>query len=192
MKKIVQIFTFLLLSSVYVQAEGIKLGLEAGFSPVELEAEDTAQKIANASGSTVTTEYDTGIFVGRIFGEFEISSQLSGEVGYFNTTAAEATYTVSSDSADESYEASGFDLSAKIDFDTAFAKIGVHSSALTGEQNVTIGSTTYTATGEAQGTGMLFGAGIEYDNKYLSITRYNDVGGVDTDLTFFSIGFTIQ
>ncbi len=192
MKKILQILTFLLLSSVYVQAEGFKLGLEAGFSPVELEAEDTAQKIANASGSTVTTEYDLGVFVGRIFGEFEISSQLSGEVGYFNTTAAEATYTIGSDSADESYEASGFDLSAKFDFDTAFAKIGMHSSALTGEQNVTIGSTTYTATGEAQGTGMLFGAGIEYDNKYISITRYNDVGGVDTDLTFFSIGFKIQ
>jgi len=191
MKKIFQILTFLFLSSVYVQAEGFKLGLEAGFSPVELEAESTAQKIANASGSTVTTEYDLGVFVGRIFGEFDISSQLSGEIGYFNTTAAEATYTISTDSASESYEASGIDISAKLDFDGAFAKIGMHSSTLSGEQNVTIGSTTYTATGEAQGTGLLFGGGIEVDNTYFSITRYNDVGGVDTDLTFFSIGFTM-
>ena len=37
------------------------LGLEAGFSPIELEAEETAQKIANASGSTVITEYDYGV-----------------------------------------------------------------------------------------------------------------------------------
>ena len=191
MKRIFQILTFLFLSSVYVQAEGFKLGLEAGFSPVELEAESTAQKIANASGSTVTTEYDLGVFVGRIFGEFDISSQLSGEIGYFNTTAAEATYTISTDSASESYEASGIDISAKLDFDGAFAKIGMHSSTLSGEQNVTIGSTTYTATGEAQGTGLLFGGGIEVDNTYFSITRYNDVGGVDTDLTFFSIGFTM-
>ena len=191
MKRIFQILTFLFLSSVYVQAEGFKLGLEAGFSPVELEAESTAQKIANASGSTVTTEYDLGVFVGRIFGEFDISSQLSGEIGYFNTTAAEATYTISTDSASESYEASGIDISAKLDFDGAFAKIGMHSSTLSGEQNVTIGSTTYTATGEAQGTGLLFGGGIEVDNTYFSITRYNDVGGVDTDLTFFSVGFTM-
>ena len=191
MKRIFQILTFLFLSSVYVQAEGFKLGLEAGFSPVELEAESTAQKIANASGSTVTTEYDLGVFVGRIFGEFDISSQLSGEIGYFNTTAAEATYTISTDSANESYEASGIDISAKLDFDGAFAKLGMHSSTLSGEQNVTIGSTTYTATGEAQGTGLLFGGGIEVDNTYFSITRYNDVGGVDTDLTFFSIGFTM-
>ena len=191
MKRIFQILTFLFLSSVYVQAEGFKLGLEAGFSPVELEAESTAQKIANASGSTVTTEYDLGVFVGRIFGEFDISSQLSGEIGYFNTTAAEATYTISTDSANESYEASGIDISAKLDFDGAFAKLGMHSSTLSGEQNVTIGSTTYTATGEAQGTGMLFGGGIEVDNTYFSITRYNDVGGIDTDLTFFSVGFTM-
>ena len=191
MKRIFQILTFLFLSSVYVQAEGFKLGLEAGFSPVELEAESTAQKIANASGSTVTTEYDLGVFVGRIFGEFDISSQLSGEIGYFNTTAAEATYTISTDSANESYEASGIDISAKLDFDGAFAKLGMHSSTLSGEQNVTIGSTTYTATGEAQGTGLLFGGGIEVDNTYFSITRYNDVGGIDTDLTFFSVGFTM-
>ena len=90
------------------------LGLEAGFSPIELEAEETAQKIANASGSTVTTEYDYGVLVGRIFAEYGITSELTGEIGYFNTTSADATYTISSDSALESYEASGFDISARL------------------------------------------------------------------------------
>ena len=189
MKKILQIITFIFLSSVYAQAEGFRLGLEGGFSPVELEAEDTAQKIANASGSTVTTEYDIGVFVGRVFGEFGITSELSGEVGYFRSTSAEATYKIGSDSADESYEASGFDISAKVDFDGAFAKIGMHTSTLDGEANVTIGSTTYSATGTSQGTGMLFGAGIEVDDTYFSITRYNDIGGIDTALTMFSVGF---
>ena len=168
------------------------LGLEAGFSPIELEAEETAQKIANASGSTVTTEYDYGVLVGRIFAEYGITSELTGEIGYFNTTSADATYTISTDSASESYEASGFDISARLDFGDFFAKAGMHSSTLEGAMDVTIGGTTYSATGEAQGTGTLFGGGMEVGNTLISISRYNDIGGIDTDLTFFSIGFKVQ
>ena len=42
----------------------MRFGVELGFSPVDLEAEKTAQELANLSGSTVTVEYDTGSLVG--------------------------------------------------------------------------------------------------------------------------------
>jgi hypothetical protein len=165
----------------------VRMGVELGYSPVDMEAEDTAQKIANASGSTVTTEYSTGVLVGRIFADYGISDSMYGEVGYFQTSGAEATYKISSDSAKESYDAHGFDISAKFMSDGIFGKLGIHSTTVDGAATVTIGGTSYTATGEASGTGMLFGGGIEMDGTILSIMRYNDVGGI-TDFTFFSAG----
>ena len=71
--------------------------------------------------------------------------------------------------------------------DGIFGKLGMHSTTVDGAATVTIGGTSYTATGEASGTGMLFGGGIEMDGTILSIMRYNDVGGI-TDFTFFSAG----
>jgi hypothetical protein len=165
----------------------LRLGVELGYSPVELEAEETAQYIANVSGSTVTTEYSTGVLVGRVFADYGLSENLLGEVGYFRTSGANATYKIGADSAQESYTAHGFDLSAKFISDGLFGKVGMHSTTIDGDASVTIGSTTYSATGESQGTGLLFGAGLEIDQTLISVTRYNDVGGI-SDFTFFSVG----
>ena len=70
MKKIIYIALLIFGFSNLVNAEEgeFKLGVELGWTPVEIEAEKTAQAIANASGSTVTTEYDKGAFVLRGFG----------------------------------------------------------------------------------------------------------------------------
>lgn len=181
------IFSTFLLTSANAEQGAVRMGLELGYSPVDMEAEDTAQAIANASGSTVTTEYSTGVLVGRIFADYGISDNLFGEIGYFQTSGAEATYKISSDSATESYDAHGFDISAKFMSDGIFGKVGMHSTTIDGAINLTIGGTSYAATGEAQGTGALFGGGIELDGTILSIMRYNDVGGI-TDFTFFSVG----
>ena len=62
----------------------VRIGAELGWSPVDLEAEDTAQKIANASGSTVTVEYSTGVLVGRLFADYGLSDNLYGEIGTSN------------------------------------------------------------------------------------------------------------
>lgn len=177
-----------LTTSANAEQGAIRLGLELGISPVDMEAEDTAQKIANASGSTVTTEYSTGVLVGRIFADYGFSDVLYGEVGYFQTSGAEATYKISSDSAKESYDAHGFDISAKFMRDGMFGKFGVHSTTIDGAATVTIGGTSYAATATASGTGLLFGGGIEVDGTVFSVTQYNDVGGI-TDFTFFSAGF---
>ena len=47
-----------------------RFGAELGYSPVDLEAEKTAQELANASGSTVSVVYDTGFILGRLLNGF--------------------------------------------------------------------------------------------------------------------------
>ena len=96
---IIIVFGFFLRT--YAEEGQFRFGVELGWTPVEIEAEKTAQAIANASGSTVLTEYDKGAFVGRAFGEYGISSNLGVEVGYFQTSGAGATYKIGADSASE-------------------------------------------------------------------------------------------
>ncbi|MDA7472595.1 hypothetical protein N8966_04750 [Candidatus Pelagibacter ubique] len=178
-------------NATYAAEEGqFRFGAEIGWSPVELEAEDTAQSIANALGETVTTTYDTGVFVGRLFGEYGLSSNTAIEAGYFRTSSADAKYSAASGTASESYDVYGFDAALVLkSSEGIFGKVGMHSSTVDGAANVTIGGTSYAATGSADGSGLLFGAGYEVDNTRYAITRYNDVGGIDTDVTFLSVGF---
>ena len=167
----------------------LKIGVELGYSPIELEAEETAQSIANQLGSTVTTEYDTGVLVGRLFADYGLASNLGVEAGYFRTTSATATYKTSSARAEESYVITGLDIAAKLNSEQGFfGKVGMHNSTVDGEAKVTLGGTTVNATGSAKGTGMLFGAGLEVDGTRYSITHYSGLGGIDTDLTFLSAG----
>ena len=165
-------------------------GIELGWTPIEIEAEKTAQAIANASGSSVLVEYDEGAFVGRAFGEYGISSNLGVEVGYFQTSGAGATYKIGTDSASESYDIHGLDLSAVFSSpEGLFGKVGIHSSTIDGSANVTIGGTSYAATASKTGTGALIGGGLEISNTRYSITHYADIGGIDTSATFFSVGY---
>ena len=192
MKKIIYIALLMFGFSNLINAEEgqFRGGLELGWTPVEIEAEKTAQAIANASGSTVLTEYDTGAFVGRIFGEYGISSNLNVEAGYFQTSGAGATYKIGTASASEDYDIHGLDLSAVFKSPEGFfGKIGIHSSTIDGAANVTIGGTSYDATASKTGTGALIGGGIEIDNIRYSIIHYADIGGIDTSATFFSAGF---
>lgn len=192
MKKINILFGLIFISFfglINAQAENVRFGAELGWSPIDLEAEKTAQSIADASGSTVNVEYTTGVLVGRLFADYGLGDNLYGEIGYFQTSGAEATYKIGADSATESYDAHGFDISAKLLTDEGFfGKLGMHSTTIDGALTLVIGGTSYTATGEAQGNGLLFGAGFESDGTIYSITRYNDVGGI-TDFTFMSVGF---
>ena len=192
MKKIIYIALLIFGFSNLINAEEgqFRGGLEFGWTPVEIEAEKTAQAIANASGSTVLTEYDTGAFVGRIFGEYGISSNLNVEVGYFQTSGAGATYKIGTASASEDYDIHGLDLSAVFKSpEGMFGKIGIHSSTIDGAANLTIGGTSYAATASKTGTGALIGGGLESGNTRYSITHYADIGGIDTSATFFAVGY---
>ena len=166
----------------------MRLGVELGWSPVDLEAEKTAQELANLSGSTVLVTYDSGSFVGRVFGDYGITSNIGLEVGYFQTSSATATYKIGSDSASESYDANGLDFSLVFRSDDGFfGKVGMHSSTVNGSANIKIGSTTYAVTGSREGGGSLVGLGYEEDGIRYSAVHYLDVGDT-TDYTFFSVG----
>ena len=193
MKKIIYITLLMFGFSNLINAaeEGqFRGGIELGWTPIEIEAEKTAQAIANASGSSVLVEYDEGAFVGRAFGEYGISSNLGVEVGYFQTSGAGATYKIGTDSASESYDIHGLDLSAVFSSpEGLFGKVGIHSSTIDGSANVTIGGTSYAATASKTGTGALIGGGLEISNTRYSIIHYADIGGIDTSATFFSLGY---
>jgi len=189
-KNIVKIvFLLSFLTSVANAEQGaFRVGVELGLSPVDMEAEETAQKIANLSGETVSTEYSTGVLVGRLFADYGLTDNLYGEVGFFQTSGAEATYKIGSDSATEEYDVHGFDISGKFMTEQGiFGKVGMHSTTIDGAVTLNIGGTSYGATGESEGNGMLFGGGIETDGRVYSVTRYSDVGGV-SDFTFLSVG----
>ena len=166
-----------------------RFGADLGFSPVDLEAEKTAQELANLSGSTVTVEYDTGFILGRLYAEYGISSGLDLEFGFFLTSDAEAKYTISGASATESYYADGIDVSLNVTgSDGFFGKIGMHSSTVHGQTAITIGGTTYAVSASREGSGPLFGGGWQDDEIRYSVTHYMDVGDT-TDLTVFSVGY---
>ena len=160
------VLLFSISGSLYAADEGqLRFGFDIGFIPVDLEAEKTAQEIANAAGSTVSVAYDTGSFVGRLFAEYGLSKNLDLEFGIFSTSDATATYTLSGASASESYNADGVDFSLNFkDDDGFFGKVGMHTSTVNGSANITIGGTTYAVTASREGSGPLFGAGWQDDD----------------------------
>ena len=188
MKKIYSFLIALLLISNTAYAE-LKMGVEGGITWADIRAEETAQILANASGSTVSYEYDKATWMGRIFGDYAINSDIHAEIGYFLTGSLDATYTISGASATEGYDAMGIDLAIVMHTDGAFFKAGMHSSELNGSANLTIGGTTYAVTESISGSGFLVGGGFESDDSRFGLTYYSDMGGdADSDMTFLSYG----
>ena len=196
-KLIIGIFALVLFQSQSLKAEEgkFRIGVEAGYAYADLGADKTAQELANLAGTTVTYTYDKADLMGRIYGQYGINETLSAEVGYFNSAPLDATYTISGASAKESYDVSGFDLSAVYQADGGiYGKAGIHNSEINGAASVTIGGTTYAAGATASGTGFLVGGGYEgkIDSNMswtVGITYYDSVGGVSgSDVTFVAAG----
>ncbi len=167
-------------------------GIEGGWGFIDIGAADTAQNIANISGSTVSYTSDTGTWVGRFFGDFQISDNFYGEIGYFISGDITAKYTLSGATASESYSANGIDFAGVFKSEAGlFVKGGLHSSTVDGQANITISGTTYAANAAASGTGGLFGFGMEgADGERYGYTFYSSVGGLDdADVGFLYYGF---
>ena len=154
-------------------------GVEGGLAYGDIGAEETGQRIANIAGSSVLVEYDRATWYGRLFYEYELTSESFIDVGYFMTGSLDAKYTLSGASATEGYTFNGFEASYGIKNDGLFFKGGLHQSQVDGAASITIGSTTYAANASAEGTGFLLGGGIEDDKTRYGITYYSSVGGVD-------------
>ena len=163
----------------------VKLGVEGGLTFADMRADETAQIIANLSGSTVNYEYDEATWMGRLFADYAFTNELHMEVGYFLTGSLDATYKIASDQATESYNAMGIDAALVVHQDAAFFKAGMHSSELNGDASITIGSTTYAVSETISGTGFLVGGGLEIDDSRYGLTYYSDMGGdADSDMLF--------
>ena len=208
--KFLKFFFLLCLLSNYVYADEKKdeivpqsksyFGIDAGYAFVDLKAEETAQDIANLSGNSVYYEEDQAALYMRIYYGHAISDSLDLQAGYFNTSDITAKYYIGTDSASESYEASGFDASFKyrpsID-DGIYAKIGVHYSELTGSASVTIGGTTYDiASARSSGTGLMYGFGYDFGRNEngsgwkIGYDFYDTIGGiVGADFGLLYLGY---
>ena len=186
--KLVSVFAFILCS--YANAE-VKMGVEGGLGYADMRAEETAQTLANLSGSTVTYTYDEATWMGRIFADYAFSPEISTEIGYFITGSLDATYTISGASATESYDAMGIDAAVVVHQNEAYFKAGMHSSELNGAASLTIDGTTYNVSETISGTGYLVGAGLEVDDTRYGLTYYADMGGDgDSGVLFLYVGAT--
>lgn len=163
-------------------------GIEGGYTFADMKAKETAQTLADLSGSTVTYTYDKATPSLRLFAGFNLNKNFSAELGYFQTSSLDATYTITGASASESYTASGADLSlvwrpAETGF---FLKAGVHASKLKGEASITIGGITYDIAGDSKsGSGALVGLGyeqgIDKNLKWkIGYTFYDSIGGISS------------
>ncbi len=167
----------------------IKFGVEGGLLYADMRAEETAQTLANLSGSTVTYEYDEATWQGRFFADYAINDGFHAEIGYFISGSLDATYKISGDSATESYDAMGIDAAGVFYADDLFFKAGMHSSELNGAASLKIGSTTYNISDSISGSGFLVGGGVDTDGSRVGLTYYSDLGGdSNSDATFLYYG----
>ena len=121
-------------------ADEVTFGVDLGYGFLDIGADETAQTIANLSGSTVTASYDTGSWFGRVYGDYKIADSTYIDVGLFMTGDVTAKYTLSGATASESYSVNGIDVAAVIKEDkkdALFIKGGFHSSTIDGNANVT-------------------------------------------------------
>ena len=192
MKNIIRIISGLILSIIFftnVIAENVRLGVEGGLLWADIRAEETAQTLANLSGSTVTYTYDEATWAGRVFADYDLSTETALEVGFFFTGSLDATYTISGASATEGYDATGVDVAAVFKSDGLYFKAGMHRSELNGVASLTIGGTTYNVSETISGNGFLIGGGIEADGSRIGYTYYSDVGGdSNSDMSMITYG----
>jgi len=163
-------------------------GIDGGLTYADMKAEETAQQLANLSGSTVTYTYDEATWAGRIYGDYGIAENMNIELGWMITGSLDATYTIGSDSASESYKMSVFDASLKYGLADSpwFVKGGMHHSTVNGAAELTIGGTTYNWADSITGTGWLAGGGMEVGNNRYGATYIANVGGDSDSSTFFA------
>ena len=185
MKKI--IFTLLIMVSLtsFAQTKPF-FGIEGGFAFVDIDAANTAQAIANATGLTTTVTYDRGALTGRLFSGVPVNESLQAELGAFASMSVDAKYSNTSGTASESYSVKGLDLSAKfVNQSNFFARGGMHYSQLSGDAQITMAGVSATGSGNISGTGFLVGAGFNEKQAdgsviYFEYRYMNRLGGLSS------------
>ena len=184
MKITLSIVSALLLMTSLVSAETkpgqTQFGIDGGYAFADIDAKNTAQSIANATGSTTTATYDNATWMIRPFVSYGYTKEISGDLGLFYTGDLDANYrTASGVTASESYKAMGVDLSGVYTFPGGiFVKAGVHYGQLDGNASVRLSSgASASVSGYQYGANVLAGAGYESASGLrVGYTFYNDIG----------------
>ncbi len=174
------------------------VGIDGGYAFVDIKAEETAQTLANLSGRATTVVYDKAAIFGRLFGGINVHKNIDIEAGIFTTGSLTAKYSNSLGTANESYSATGFDISAVIRPEPTgfYLKLGAHNTKVEGKASVTISTTTVSANASKTGGG-LFGA-VGYDFKFsndlvggFGLSYYDKIGGLSgVNATILSVGIS--
>ena len=188
-RSLLAFFVVLALGTNQLKAEPgeVHFGVDGGLTYAELKAEETAQEIANLSGSTVTYTYDEATWAGRLYVDYGVAENMDVEVGFWLTGSLDATYTIGANSASESYDMSAIDVSLNYNLvgSPFFVKGGVHQSTLNGAAEIKIGATTYDIADSISGTGWLLGGGMKVGNSRYGVTYIANVGGDSDSSTAF-------
>ena len=181
------------ISLAQTKAGETKFGIDGGYAFADIGAQNTAQSIANATGSTTTYTYDKATWMIRPFISYGFTKDVSGEFGLFYTGDLDANYrTASGLTASESYKAYGFDAAAVYTWPGGFfAKGGLHYSQIdaAGQIRLSNGSGV-NVSGYSYGVNGLIGVGYESAGGFrVGYTYYNDIGNLkDADFGMLYIG----
>lgn len=200
MKITLSVVSALLLMTSLVSAETkpgqTQFGIDGGYAFADIDAKNTAQSIANATGSTTTATYDNATWMIRPFVSYGYTKEISGDLGLFYTGDLDANYrTASGVTASESYKAMGVDLSGVYTFPGGiFVKAGVHYGQLDGSASVRLSSgASASVSGYQYGANVLAGAGYESASGFrVGYTFYNDIGdlaGADFGMLYVGTKF---
>ena len=200
MKIALSVVSALLLMTSLVSAETkpgqTQFGIDGGYAFADIDAKNTAQSIANATGSTTTATYDNATWMIRPFVSYGYTKEISGDLGLFYTGDLDANYrTASGVTASESYKAMGVDLSGVYTFPGGiFVKAGVHYGQLDGSASVRLSSgASASVSGYQYGANVLAGAGYESASGLrVGYTFYNDIGdlaGADFGMIYVGTKF---
>ena len=200
MKIALSVVSALLLMTSLVSAETkpgqTQFGIDGGYAFADIDSKNTAQSIANATGSTTTATYDNATWMIRPFVSYGYTKEISGDLGLFYTGDLDANYrTASGVTASESYKAMGVDLSGVYTFPGGiFVKAGVHYGQLDGSASVRLSSgASASVSGYQYGANVLAGAGYESASGLrVGYTFYNDIGdlaGADFGMLYVGTKF---
>jgi hypothetical protein len=197
------IATFSLFSAnvAHAQANDKKgyVGFEAGLAFADINADATAQLLANASGETVSYSYDTSALTGRLSLGYWFEDNFAFEIGAFATGDLNATYVGTTFTASENFSASGLDFAILLSpSDNGwFFKGGMHSSELASDAAVNFIGFSLSGTATVSGTGGLFGFGYDWEDSSgdfarLSYTFYDSLGGVSgSEMGLLSVSYNL-
>lgn len=186
------------------KAIGGYAGVDAGYSYVKGDAQETANEVVDILGGAVIVIQDTRAVTGRLYAGYNINKNFAVELGYLNT--ADLTTTISGVSGGSvpytgkgNVSVSGIDYSVLIKpiatkgWDGLFAKVGGHY--LDSSVDVTLtGTGTVSSKSSTKGSGFLVGLGYEapisdtFDYR-VAYTYYNKVSGVsNNDANVVTVG----